>query len=225
MILFAGHWHADTRSGAAVNYRLAPEHPFPAAADDAYAALQWAAAHGPGHGFDSERLAVCGDSAGGNLAAVAAQRARGRIGLRAQILLYPVTDLSSTDTESYRLFSEGYFLNRDVMRKFIELYTPEPARRRDPAASPLLAADFSGLAPALVLTAAFDVLRDEGEAYAARLKEDGVDVEQHRAAGMLHGFMTMDGIIPGTADWHRVVCRYAAKKLGGPVAAKERTAP
>jgi len=179
-----------------VDYRLAPEHPYPAAAEDAYAALEWAAAHAAELEADRDRIAVGGDSAGGNLAAVAALMARDRGGARPcfQLLVYPVTD-AAQDTASYAENGDGYLLTRDSMAWFWQHYCPDPGLRREPYASPLRAEDFSGL-PALVMTAEFDPLRDEGEAYAARLQAAGVPAEVERYPGMIHGFFSLARQIP-----------------------------
>lgn len=171
---------------ASVDYRLAPEHRFPAALDDSLAAIRWLAGHAAELGADGERLAVAGDSAGGNLAAVAARRLRGELTLRAQALVYPVID-SALNTPSYREFSDGHGLSAASMRRFWNLYL-DGARGEDPDASPLRAADLTGLPPAYVLTADEDVLRDEGEAYARSLREAGVPTELVRWPGTIHGF-------------------------------------
>jgi acetyl esterase/lipase len=165
---------------AAVDYRLAPEHRFPAALDDSLAAIRWLA------GNVGERLAVAGDSAGGNLAAVAALRLRGELRLRAQALIYPVID-SALNTPSYREFSDGHGLSAASMRRFWNLYL-DGAPGDHPDASPLRATDLAGVAPAFVLTADEDVLRDEGEAYARALREAGVSTELVRWPGTIHGF-------------------------------------
>jgi acetyl esterase len=173
----------------AVAYRLAPEHRFPAAVDDALAAFRWAAGAAAGLGFDPARVGVAGDSAGGNLAAVVAQLAVAAGGARpaAQLLVYPVTDLS-TKHASYRLFADGFFLTEKEMDWYRGHYLPEEAAARDPRASPLLAPDLAGLPPAIVLTAGFDVLRDEGEAYARRMEAAGARVRLRRHPGLIHGF-------------------------------------
>ena len=173
-----------------VDYRLAPENRFPAAAEDCYAATVWAAAHAADYDGDASRLAVVGDSAGGNLAAVVAQMARDKHGPRIafQLLVYPVTDGVSFDTASYRDNAEGYLLTTDSMHWFWNHYAPDVEQRRDPYASPLLAGDFSNLPPALVMTAEYDPLRDEGEAYAQRLLAAGVHAELVRYDGFIHGF-------------------------------------
>jgi acetyl esterase len=171
---------------AAIDYRLAPEHPFPAAVDDTLAGVRWLAAHAGELGGDGARLAVAGDSAGGNLAAVAALRLRGELPLRAQALIYPITDYA-LDTPSYREFATGHGLSAASMRRFWSLYL-DGANGRHPDASPLRAGDLSGLPPAYVLTAEEDVLRDEGEAFAAALRAAGVPTELVRWPGTIHGF-------------------------------------
>ncbi len=179
-----------------VDYRLAPEHPFPAAVDDSYAAVLWAWENASSFGGDAARIAVGGDSAGGNLAAVIAQlaRDRGRPALKYQLLIYPVTD-AACNSLSYSQNAEGYFLTKDAMRWFWTHYIGNNIDPGNPMASPLHAHSFLGLPPALVITAEFDPLRDEGEAYAERLKQAGVPVQLTRYAGMIHGFFAMGGLI------------------------------
>ena len=171
---------------ASIDYRMAPEHRFPVAVDDTLAGIRWLAAHAGEVGGDGSRLAVAGDSAGGNLAAVAALRLRGELPLRLQALIYPITD-SGLDTPSYREFASGHGLSAASMRRFWDLYL-DGADGRHPDVSPLQAPDLGGVAPAYVLTAEEDVLRDEGEAYAARLQETGVPTELVRWPGTIHGF-------------------------------------
>lgn len=181
-----------------VDYRLAPEHPFPAAVEDAFAAVQWAAAHATELGADPKRLLVGGDSAGGTLSAVAAFMAsqKGAPKLAGQVLFYPGTNCTSLDTPSYIEFGEQSLgLPRRDVEWFLEQYTPDPKDRRNPFASPLLAPDLHGLAPALVVTAEFDVLRDEGEAYARRMQADGTPTRLLRCNGMIHGFLSLAGLI------------------------------
>ncbi len=169
-----------------VDYRLAPEHPFPAAAEDAIAATRWLADRRDDFGGDA-RLAVAGDSAGGNLAAVVAQRVPG---VAAQFLIYPSTDASG-DYASRTENGEGYFLDLATMAWFADLYAPGHPTMADPLLSPLLAASLAGLPPAVVVTAELDPLRDEGEAYAAALEEAGVRVVRRRYDGLIHGFFDM----------------------------------
>lgn len=180
-----------------VAYRLAPEHPFPAAVDDALAAYAWAVEHSHDLGADETSVAVMGDSAGGNLAAVVARRARDADlpNPLAQILIYPVTDLRMVHV-SHDKFATGFFLTHDDMVWFRDRYLPDPALAAHPDASPLLAENLHGLPPALIITAGFDPLRDEGEDYAARLAAADVPVTLRREAAMIHGFFGM-GIVPG----------------------------
>jgi acetyl esterase len=200
-----------TKSGAAVvlvNYRKAPEHTFPTPVEDAWTALQWAAGNVERIAGDRVPLFVGGDSAGGNLAAVAAIRARdnGGPGLAGQVLLYPVTD-SDSSRASYLEPENQSFLTTEFMQWFWNHYVPEPALRTHPEASPLRTASLAGLAPALVVTAEHDILRDEGEAYAARLEESGVDVEHHRWPGQMHAFFSMVNVLPASADVMDLVAR------------------
>lgn len=181
-----------------VGYRLAPEYPFPAAVEDAYAATCWAATQAPAWcGRTNPELAVGGDSAGGNLATVTCILARDRGGphLDAQWLAYPVTDWASLDTASCRLFGSGYGLDRAEVAWFREHYLPHVEDALDPRASPLRVNDLAGLPPALVQTAEFDVLRDEGRAYAWRLNEAGVMVQYTCYRGQLHAFYGMIGAV------------------------------
>ncbi|MEU6783377.1 alpha/beta hydrolase [Nonomuraea angiospora] len=186
------------RTGCAVvlvDYRLAPEHRYPVAARDAYDALCWAAAKEP-----DLPIIVAGDSAGGNLSAVVAQRSRDEGGpaLALQVLVYPVTD-HDLDNASYTDPANQLMLSRDSMIWFWDHYAPDPATRANADASPLRALDLSGLPPAVVLTAEHDVLRDEGEAYARRLREAGVPVLFKRFEGQMHAFFTMVNVLPGSA--------------------------
>jgi len=176
-----------TAAGAVVasaDYRLAPEHPFPAGLDDCLATTRWLAAEAGSLGGDPARLAVAGDSAGGNLATVVARHLRDVI--RLQALIYPVCD-AALDTPSYRDFAEGYGLTAEGMGLYWGLYLGG-REGFDPDASPLRAQDLAGLPPAVVLTAECDVLRDEGEAYAAALRSAGVDVQLRRYDATVHGF-------------------------------------
>jgi acetyl esterase len=193
-----------------VDYRLAPEAKFPAAPEDCYAALLWSATHAQSLGVDPSRVAVAGDSAGGNLAAVVALLAKERGGpaLVHQLLVYPVTNFD-LDTSSYLENADGYLLTRDMMRWFWNHYLARPEDGAHPMASPLRARDLGGLPPATVLSAEFDPLRDEGEAYAARLREAGVPTELRRYDGMIHGFFGMTARI----DRAREAAHDAARTL------------
>lgn len=186
----------------AVDYRLAPEHRFPAAVQDARAALAWAHANAAALGADPGRVGVAGDSAGGNLAAVAAQLAA-RDGGPApvlQLLIYPTTDFT-TRRRSRDLFGEGFLLSNSEMDWFEDNYLgPERADVADPRASPLLAQDLSGLAPAFVVTAAFDPLRDEGEAYARALQQAGTPATLRRFPGFTHAFIAAAGVSRSCRD-------------------------
>lgn len=181
-----------------VDYRLAPEHKFPSAVEDAYAALCWVAENAENLGVDKNRLAVAGDSAGGNLAAAVTLKAREESGptIAYQSLWYPVTNVQSLETGSYSAYAEGYRLEKAGMEWFIDMYLHAPADASNPYASPLLADNFSGLPPAYVMTAACDVLRDEGQLYAQALKEAGVSVKYHCFDGLIHGFMNLNRLVP-----------------------------
>jgi acetyl esterase len=180
----------------AVDYRLAPEHRFPAALDDALAALRHVAQHATRLGIDASRLAAGGDSAGGNLVAVAALTFRDQGGprLALQVLLYPVTDLS-LESPSYATLGQGYMLTLDRMRFFRNQYLNRASDAGDWRASPLRAADLSRLPPALIVTASHDPLIDEAKAYADRLAAAGVHVTYRSYPGVVHGFMTMAGAV------------------------------
>lgn len=182
------------RSGAivvSVGYRLAPEHVYPSALVDSYAALEWVHAHAADLGGDPTRLAVGGDSAGGNLAAAVALKARDLAGppLVFQLLIYPVLNFAEMETESHELFAEGYLIGGAAHEFTRDTYLPNPADRRRPYASPLLADDLAGLPPALVITAQFDPLRDEGEMYARALAAAGVSARATRYEGVTHAFL------------------------------------
>ncbi|MGH7334690.1 MAG: alpha/beta hydrolase [Candidatus Rokuibacteriota bacterium] len=181
---------------ASVDYRLAPEHRYPVAVEDSHAALGWVTTNAPRLGIDPRRVAVGGDSAGGNLATVVSLMARDRRTPLPvfQALVYPVTDLN-LDTPSYRENATGYVLTREGMRWFFRHYFARDEQGREPYGSPLRAANLGGLPPALVLTAGCDPLRDEGEAYAARLRDAGVPVTHVRYPGMFHGFFRMTRIL------------------------------
>jgi acetyl esterase len=180
-----------------IDYRLAPEHPFPAAVEDAVAAFAWAAEHSGELGIDPARIAVGGDSAGGNLSAAVCLQTRdgGDARPAMQLLLYPVTDVvggqASRDT-----FAEGFLLTRNDMDWFENHYIPDGCDEADPRASMMRAPDVSGLPPAYIATAGFDPLRDEAEIYAARMREAGVKVALQRHPGLIHGFANLTAICP-----------------------------
>lgn len=178
-----------------VDYRRAPETKFPGAVEDACVALDWVRAQAASFGGDPTRLAVAGDSAGGNLAAAAAQHARDEgLALRHQLLLYPITDCGMR-TASYREFADGYYLSAAMMRWFLAQYLPDAQSADDPRASPLRSRELGELAPATIFTAGYDPLRDEGEAYAQALAAAGVTATLRRWPGQIHGFISMLGMI------------------------------
>jgi acetyl esterase len=181
---------------ASVDYRLAPEHRFPAAPEDCYAATAWAAENIGRYGGDGSRLAVAGDSAGGNLAAAVAQMARDRGGpaIAFQLLVYPAVDARMTHA-SFTENGDGYLLTKGFMEWFYGHYFDNEADADNPLASPIKAASLSGLPPALVLTAEFDPLRDEGEAYAEALTAAGGTAKAKRYDGMIHGFFQLGGVV------------------------------
>lgn len=181
-----------------IDYRLAPEARFPGAFDDVVAGLKWVAANGESIGIDTSRLAIGGDSAGGNLAAAVSIWARDNSGpkLRLQLLAYPVTDAVAR-SESYRRYEDGYGLNAVTMEWFFDHYTPDKATRSDWRVSPIRAASLAGLPPALVVTAGYDPLRDEGRAYAFRLHQEGTQADLVEFGGMLHGFLSSPMLLHG----------------------------
>ncbi len=188
------------RSGAATvfpEYRRAPESRYPHAIEEVYAALAWIAAEGAAHRLDGTRIALAGDSVGGNMTAAVTLLAKERGGPRiaAQLLYYPVTD-ASFDTDSYHRFAQNYWLRRDAMFWFWDQYTTDPDERAEITASPLRASleELAGLPPAMVITAEADVLRDEGEAYAARLRAAGVPVTAVRYGGTIHDFVMVNSL-------------------------------
>lgn len=182
---------------ASVDYRLAPEHKFPAGIDDCLQATRWAAAHSAELGVNPARIAVGGDSAGGNMAAVTALRVRDEGGpaICGQLLLYPVTDYHTPGTRSYEENADGYGLTRDTMKWFWDHYLSTASEGAHPHASPLRARDLSNLPSALVITAEYDPLRDEGEQYAEKLRAAGVHTTLTRYDGVNHGFMFWVGVV------------------------------
>jgi acetyl esterase len=197
-----------------VEYRLAPEHPFPAAVDDAAAAFDWARAHAAELGADPHRVAIGGDSAGGNLAAVTAREADARP--IAQLLIYPAVDTTDRTHPSHELFAEGFFLTRADREWFHDHYLGG-GPHEDPRSLPLGEHALDGLPPAIVVTAAFDPLRDEGEAYASALREAGVPVLLRRFPGLIHGFINMTGVSRASRD--------ATIEIAGALRALVRSAP
>ncbi|HEY0638329.1 MAG TPA: alpha/beta hydrolase [Pseudonocardiaceae bacterium] len=222
--LFGGGWTLgtiDTSDGicrsltnsvgcavVSVGYRLAPEHRFPAAVHDCAAAVRWVAANAAELGLDATRVAIGGDSAGGNLSAATTLllRDEGGPALVHQLLVYPNTD-HGADTPSMRENSDPLLFNRTSVGWYWGHYLADPADGANPLASPLRAADLGGLPPATVITAEYDPLRDEGEAYAARLAEAGVDVTAVRFDGMVHGFFAMGGVLDQAAEAHALAAR------------------
>jgi acetyl esterase len=187
-------------AGAAVvfpEYSRSPEARYPVAIEESYAVLRWVAENGAEHELDGARIAIAGDSVGGNMTAALTLLAKQRSGpeLAAQVLFYPVTD-ANFDTGSYHEFGTGYFLRRDAMQWFWDQYTTDEAERNESTASPLRASldELAGLPPALVITAEADVLRDEGEAYGRKLRAAGVDVTATRYEGIIHDFVMLNAL-------------------------------
>ncbi len=204
------------RAGAnvvSVEYRRAPEHPFPAGLTDCQRALEWVIAEGHAVGLDSTAVFVAGESAGGNLAAVVARRSRdANLALAGQALIYPVTDLGM-GSDSYRDFAEGFMLTAAGMRNCVASYLGTRGSADDPDASPLRVADAAGLPPTFLATAEFDPLRDEGRAYAARLVQAGVDVEFREYRGAIHGIWLMKTITPLAATMVGDVANWVKGRL------------
>jgi acetyl esterase/lipase len=190
---------ADGANAAVVfpNYSLSPEAKYPTAIDESYATVTWIAKHGAEQNLDPTRIAIAGDSVGGNMSAALTLLAkqRGDVSFVQQVLFYPVTD-ANFDTDSYHQFAEGYFLRRDAMEWFWDQYTTDPAQRAEITASPLRASldELAGLPPALVITGEADVLRDEGEAYASKLRAAGVPVDAVRYQGIIHDFVMLNAL-------------------------------
>ena len=198
-----------------VEYRLAPEHKFPAAPEDCYAATLWTVRNAASLGGDPARVAIGGDSAGGNLAAVVAQMARDRDTppLVLQVLIYPVTN-HARDTASYRANAEGYLLTKAGMDWFWNCYLREPSDGAKPYASPLRATNFANLAPALLITAEYDPLHDEGAAYGAKLGAAGVKLVYSDYPGMIHGFFSLAHILTEGKNLQAEICRELRKAFG-----------
>jgi len=179
-----------------VDYRLAPENPFPAGLNDVYNILQWTYKNAESINGDEKHIALVGDSAGGNLSAAVSLMARDKNGpqISCQVLIYPSTNIYELNTQSWSYFANDFNISKDDMEKYISFYVPREEDRKNPYASPLLANDFNNLPSTLVITAEIDPLRDEGEAYANKLKENGIQVDVIRINGVTHGFITMDKI-------------------------------
>lgn len=179
-----------------VDYRLAPENPFPAGLNDVFNTLLWVSKNSKNINGDSSRICLAGDSAGANLSAAASQMGRDKGGphITSLVLIYPSTNIYKLDTKSWKYFGMNYNLTKENSNKFISLYTPSPQDRKNKYASPLLSDNFKGLPGTLIITAEFDPLRDEGEAYGDKLKSSGVNVLTTRYTGVTHGFITMDKI-------------------------------
>jgi acetyl esterase len=207
----AAHSHCAV---VAIDYRMGPEHRFPAAVEDALAALQWVAANAGSFAVDPARLVVAGESAGGNLAAVAALALRDSgPRLAMQVLVYPVTD-QAADTDSLRRFAQGYSLTRELLRWYQGNYLRDERDRADWRASPLRAKDHSRLPPAYIVTAGFDPLRDEGKAYAERLVQAGVEVTYECFEGQIHGFLPMAGAIAAAHHAHYRIGQMLRMRFG-----------
>jgi len=201
---------------ASVDYRLAPEHKFPAGIDDCLHATRWAATHAAELGADPTRIGIAGDSAGANMAAVTALRVRDEGGpaLCGQLLLYPVTDYHTPGTPSYSENAEGYGLTRETMKWFWDHYLSDPREGIHPHAAPLRAPTLSGLPPALVISAEYDPLRDEGEIYADRLRGAGVPVVLSRYDGVNHGFMFWVGVVDKAGAAMNESCEWLRDAFG-----------
>jgi len=185
-----------------VNYRLAPEHPFPAGLNDVYNVLQWVSKNAEKINGDSSRICVAGDSAGGNLSAAVSQMAHDKAGphITSQVLIYPSTNIYQLNTKSWSYFGMDYDSTKENSQKLISLYVPRLEDRKSIYASPLLSKNINDLPNTLIITAEFDPLRDEGEAYGAKLKNAGVDVVSTRYKGVTHGFITRDKITEKADD-------------------------
>lgn len=206
-----------------VDYALAPENKFPAGPDDALAATRWVAANAAQFGGDTSRIALAGDSAGGTMAAVTALRlrAQGGVPIAAQLLIYPVTDHYSAEHPSWRERGSGYGLTADGMRWFWDLYLNDPVEGAHPDASPARAEDLSGLPPAYIITAEYDLLRDEGEHFATRLETADVPVSRVRYPDVNHGFMNWVGLMDRSDEALDAACDWLRATIGGTPAAPQ----
>ncbi len=198
------------------DYRLAPEHPFPVPLDDCWSVLQWSHDHLAERGWDTERLAVGGTSSGGNLSAAVALRARDQgLPLSLQLLLYPALD-SAMATASWQEFSEGYFLTAVQMAWYWRQYAADPETRLQPYVSPSHSTDLKGLAPALVVTAEYDLLRDEAEEYADRMRKADVPVRLWRFTGQIHGFLSLGAALPETQKAKVAIASFVGQVFAEP---------
>ena len=200
-----------------VDYRLAPEHPFPAGLEDAYCALIWASSNTSALGVDGARLAVAGDSAGATIALVTAIRARAESGpvLNAQLLFYPCADLRDTAYPSRHENAEGYGLTEAARKMLMAIYAPELGLRNDPRVSPLLEHDLGGLPPTMIVTCQYDPLRDEGLALAEALETAGTDLTRRPADGMIHGFINYTAASRAAAAQYDAALQWLAGRMGG----------
>lgn len=200
----------------AVDYRCAPEHPFPAALEDAIAAVAWIETHASELGLDANRIALGGDSAGGALAAEVAQhaKAKGAPRIKFQLLMFPVTQIGG-ETASLREFALGYFLDKPTLDWFFAQYVPAEQDKSDPRVSPLNAKELKGLPPAYVMLGGFDPLHDEGLAYAQKLRDAGVAVEVADYSDLVHCFIYMQGVLPQAHEAVVAAAKAVAAGLGG----------
>jgi acetyl esterase len=196
------------------DYRLAPEHPFPHPLDDCWSVLRWAESHLGERGWNGSTLAVGGTSSGGNLAAAVALRARNEgLALGLQVLLYPALDCTMS-TASWRDFGQGYYLTAPQMEWYWRQYAPDPTARLLPEVSPSRDSDLRGLAPALVVTAECDLLRDEAEGYARRLRESDVPARLLRFVGQIHGFLSLGASLPEVQEAKLAIAALVGAALG-----------
>ena len=205
------------------DYRLAPEHRFPVPLDDCWSVLRWAQGHLGDRGWNGSTLAVGGTSSGGNLAAAVALRARDEgLPLGLQVLLYPALD-STMSTPSWREFGEGYFLTAAQMAWYWRQYTSEPGVRHHPEVSPSHSTDLAGLAPSIVVTAECDLLRDEAEHYATRLREAGIPVRLWRFTGQIHGFLSLGAALPEVREAKQAITSLVGAVLANPAVLSNAT--
>lgn len=198
-----------------VDYRLAPENPFPAGVEDIYNILQWTYKNAESINGDRNHISLAGDSSGGNISAAASLMARDKDGppLTCQVLIYPSTNIFKLNSKSWSYFANKFNLSTEEMEKYISLYVPKKEDRKNPYASPLLAKDFSKLPDTLIITSEIDPLRDEGEAYGSKLRESGVQVNVIQYKGVVHGFITMDKISSKSDEAIKQISLYLQKEF------------